>query len=87
MSYREVLGLPIRAFWLFNRNIDRLRAETDLRELCVAANSQSTDGVNATRERLVLELGVVDTGGAPDPRNMVRDREGLLALKALQEQL
>jgi len=84
MSYREVLDLPIRAFWLFNKNVDRIRAESDLRELQVAANSQSQEGYTSARERLVLELGPVDTGGAPDPRKAVRDREGLAALKAMQ---
>lgn len=79
LDYWQVMNLPLAAFWGLNKNLDRLRAEEDLRALHgdLVARNPSEDGVKAYREQLRAEMGVVYVE-AP-----VLDRKGLHALKAL----
>lgn len=56
MTYGEVLKLPLRTFWSFNRQVDRLRAEEDQRSLRVASSAQSAEGAKALTEQLKEEL-------------------------------
>ena len=58
MSHREVLDLPIGAFWLLNTNIDRILAELDLRALSTANAAQGGEGAQKHREHLLNERGV-----------------------------
>lgn len=44
-------------FWLLHRNVDRLDAERDFRNLRVAIGSASGEGANATFALLKKELG------------------------------
>lgn len=53
------MEMPIKAFWLVNRNINRLLAEKDIRHLNVANAAMSADSANQCRELLVDELGEV----------------------------
>ena len=59
MSYREVMDLPIRAFWLMHGNIRRITAGEDIRTLSVSMAAQSGDGARECHDRLVLEMGEV----------------------------
>lgn len=70
MSYRDVLELPISAFWLLSNNINRLSAERDIRSLAIAAGSQSEEGYKKTLEGLQREMGDVVKNDAPEAVGM-----------------
>lgn len=58
MSPLELLGVPLTMFWMLSRNIDRLRAEEDIRNLQVARAAQADgEGVKAFMEGLQLRIG------------------------------
>lgn len=59
MGYAEVLNLPLVTFWSFNRNVDRLRAEVDQRQLrvAIAGSSESPEYAKRVSEALVREIG------------------------------
>ena len=58
MSPLELLNVPLTMFWMLSRNIDRLRAEEDVRNLQVARASQADgEGVKAFMEGLQLRIG------------------------------
>ena len=84
MGFREVMGLPIRTFWLLNSNVVRLMAERDLRTLQVSASvQQQGEAMTQTRENLVVELGEVMV---LDPiASAVRDQAGFNELKAMSQ--
>lgn len=56
MSYWEVRKLPLRTFWSFNRQIDRLRAERDQRQVRIKASMSSAEGATELVESLRMEL-------------------------------
>lgn len=85
MSYREVLAMPIRAFWLFSGNIRRLRADSDMRSLMVATAAQSAEGIENHQERLVLELGMVMNDSPV--LDVERDEKGFSELKMMAAEL
>lgn len=66
----ELLGIPLTMFWMLSRNIDRLRAEEDIRNLQVARAAQADgEGVKAFMEGLQLRIGrPVVTDKVYDPR-------------------
>lgn len=70
MSPLELLGVPLTMFWMLSRNIDRLRAEEDVRNLQVARAAQADgEGVKAFMEGLQLRIGrPVVTDKVYDPR-------------------
>lgn len=70
MSPLELLGVPLTMFWMLSRNIDRLRAEEDVRNLQVARAAQADgEGVKAFMEGLQLRIGrPVVTYKVYDPR-------------------
>lgn len=55
MSYREVLDMPLRAFWSLNRNISRIRAEEDMRTIQVMGALQSGEIYQTTMAQLQEE--------------------------------
>ncbi|HAJ0375299.1 TPA: hypothetical protein HLV26_05690 [Escherichia coli] len=58
MSPLELLNVPLTMFWMLSRNIDRLRAEEDVRNLQVARASQADgEAVKAFMEGLQLRIG------------------------------
>ena len=58
MSPLELLGVPLTMFWMLSRNIDRLRAEEDVRNLQVARAAQADgEGVKAFMEGLQYRIG------------------------------
>ena len=70
MTPLELLGVPLTMFWMLSRNIDRLRAEEDVRNLQVARAAQADgEGVKAFMEGLQLRIGrPVVTDKVYDPR-------------------
>lgn len=55
----------MRAFWLMNGNINRLRAEVDLRALSTNTANATPEYAEQVRQSLVLELGEITVGGSP----------------------
>jgi len=82
LSYRELLSLPIRTFWRMHSNINRIRAEDNLRTLQVAVASQS-EGVAKYRDHLVVELG--KTTEVDPIASAYRDHEGIAKVAALKD--
>ena len=85
-----MLKLPIKHFWLLSRNIDRLAAEEDQRQLMVLVAAQSEKGHDAFVEnaRKVMGKVVVYDEDALVKEQIAqaeaeRDREGLMALKGM----
>ncbi|EAB8016980.1 hypothetical protein EFQ12_12470 [Salmonella enterica subsp. enterica] len=70
MSPLELLGVPLTMFWMLSRNIDRLCAEEDVRNLQVARAAKADgEGVKAFMEGLQLRIGrPVVTDKVYDPR-------------------
>lgn len=60
MGYYDVLKLPLVTFWSFNRQVDRLRAEVDQRQLRVAtaAASENPEAIKVLGETLEREVGM-----------------------------
>ena len=81
MSYREVMAMPVKAFWLMFSNIRRIRAGDDVRHLMTAAAAQSAEGVKELQERLVLEIGMVSN--ETPALDVQRDDAGFAELKAM----
>lgn len=59
MSHRDVLDLPINAFWMLDRNLSRVKAEEDQRlfRLLLTARSGDQDGIRQFAESLAHEIG------------------------------
>jgi hypothetical protein len=84
MNYKDVLSMPLRTFWMMNKNIDRIMAEADMRMLSVVAYAQSGDGIEDFTKKLRDQVGkIVEIDAAKMAMSETYDREGLLALKAL----
>lgn len=81
MPYREVMGLPIKTFWLMSGNIRRIKAGDDMRQLMTAAAAQSAEGITEYRERLVIEIGTVFNEEASPI--VERDEAGFAELKMM----
>ena len=77
MSYPALLALPIGVFWGLARNIDRLRADEDLRQLSVigaaiAGGDDFVEGLKEQRGRIVTA-----------ERKSGFDREGFKRLRVM----
>lgn len=69
------MKMPVRRFWLMNRNINRIQAENDVRMVTVMNAAQSQEGAKEYRESLIEEMGDVARAEA------VRDEAGVDRLK------
>jgi len=78
-----VMDMPIRRFWLFVGNVDRIMAQKDLRALLTGASSQSSEGGKAHQDRLVIELGTIQTVESGGPLYEERDEAGFSELKMM----
>ncbi|WP_431854310.1 hypothetical protein [Azospirillum sp.] len=78
LGYWELMSLPIRAFWLLHRNLDRVTAEEDLRAMtgaiCALNGDAYREQAAGLRERIGQVVLTIDT---------TYDRQGLLELKDL----
>jgi hypothetical protein len=80
MAYGEVMGMPIRAFWVIGRNIDRVSSKERLDALHVATASQSSEGYATLTEELQSQMADTVVG---DVVVESLDREGLDFLRNL----
>lgn len=55
MTWTEVMQMPVKAFWITNRNVGRLLSEMDVRALdvMVTAFSQNEEMFKKVRDNLV----------------------------------
>lgn len=58
-SHDELVRMPIKRFWFYHRQVDRIRAEEDLRRLHLLAGVTSQEGVKQLQERLDEALGQI----------------------------
>jgi len=56
MTYPDVLQMPLRTFWSYNRQVSRLRAEADQRQLQVLSCAESPEGSKLLAQRLQDEM-------------------------------
>lgn len=71
--------MPIRRFWLLEKNVSRLEAASDLRRLDVATAVLSAENHRQLGEKLARELGSVVVEEAK------LDKRGLESLKGLAQ--
>ena len=88
MSYREVLDMPLRAFWSFNRNVRRLRAEESLAqmELFMLANCDA-NAVKSLRQTYAEQM---EEPMKEAPRIHIQPqqhKEGIAKLRTLRAQM
>lgn len=92
MHIRDVLDLPLKTFWMMHRNIDRMAAEQDRRNISVFGHAFSGgEGLEQLVERLDREVGDVVKTDETRPNAQGRhpvldaelDVEGLNALKGM----
>lgn len=55
-SYWDVLSLGIKTFWSLNRQVNRLRAEHELRTLRLSNAANNQEAATALRDDLVREI-------------------------------
>ncbi len=51
--------MPMKRFWFYHRQIDRIRAEEDLRSLHLMAGVTSQEGLDQLQQRLTQQLGEI----------------------------
>ncbi len=83
MPYRELMAIPVKAFWLMSGNIRRIRAGDDLRNLMTASAVQNAEGFQEYRERLIVDMGEVVK--EPSVIEVERDEAGFAELRSMAE--
>lgn len=72
------MRMPVRRFWLLHRNVTRIQAEEDLRQLTTVNAAQAPEAAKEYREQLVLQIGETST-----IVDNTRDESGIQALKMM----
>ena len=67
MGYREVMSMPMRAFWIVSGFVDRLMSDEAKLHLEVAASAQNGEAAGQLMERLNTNLAEVTGLVADDP--------------------
>ena len=57
MTDRHVLDMPVSRFWAMEKNIDRIPAAKNLREIATSQAGMNGEAAQRLQERLVLEIG------------------------------
>ncbi len=83
MSYRELLGLPIRTFWFMSDCIERIQASEDQRSFRVANNAQGGEQVREYIDSLSASVGKVYVIDELYNLQAPRDTEGFEELRAM----
>lgn len=94
MSLDDILNLPLKRFWFLANQVDRIRAEEDMRQLQLLACAQSSEGFESAVESLRTQMGQIYVW-KPEPATLefqidattgsdpTFDRAGLQRLRAL----
>lgn len=85
MKFQDVMRLPLKTFWLYSKNIDRILSEVDLRQLQLVASATSSEAYGSMQENLRKQLGMIVKvkAKAQDAQEEQLDRAGLADLKAM----
>jgi len=79
--------MSVRKFWVLNKNIDRINAETDHRLLMVMISAASGEGAQKLSDKLQRRMGQVaifdEAKQALTQAEAERDRAGLFELKGM----
>lgn len=87
MAHAEVMGLPLKTFWLMVSNIDRIMARDDLRSMNVAMTAQAeAANVSAYQQKLIVEAGTIVKLEHVSPLEEKRDESGFADLKVMAGQ-
>jgi hypothetical protein len=85
MKFQDVMRMPLKTFWLYSKNIDRILSEVDLRQLQLVASATSSEAYGSMQDRLRQQMGMVvkvkDEVKATQEEQL--DRAGLADLKAM----
>lgn len=84
-SHAEVLGLPLRIFWLLSLSVERIRAEQDLCNLQVASAAQATkEGFQRIWDGLTKRVGKIQEINAKwEEDNAPKDKAGMAELRRM----
>lgn len=90
LSYKEVMGLPLRTFWSLNSQIVRLRSEEQLSMVelfLLGGMGASADAITAIRTNLQKIVGepLKVKGGEKD--DLETTRQGIKALRQLKDRM
>jgi hypothetical protein len=89
MSYQDVLGMPLRGFWMLSANVTRLRAEEalDMIDLYWVSNENcGPEDVSTLRKALLERMGEPAKGSTTSSSRDVspeEHQEGIASLKRL----
>jgi len=75
--------MPIRSFWSFAKNINRIRAIEDLRAMEVVQSGHSADIAEKVRSKLIEEMGSI--GSAPPAK--IDHAAGVAKLASLADRM
>jgi hypothetical protein len=82
-TFAQVLEMPVRIFWVLERQISRIQADSDLRHLALLAASHGGENFQTTHARLVAELGTVAAKTTAGIMNVKLDEAGLQELQGM----
>lgn len=80
-GHTEIMKMPIRAFWMYSRMVEKIRANELKQSLRVAVVCQSSEAVTEYSEELQERIGEVMS---PDIVAETLDVDGLNDLRNLQ---
>lgn len=83
MKFQDVMRMPLKTFWLYSKNIDRILSEVDLRQLQLVASATSSEAYGSMQANLRKQLGMIVKVKAQDAQEEQLDRGGLADLKAM----
>lgn len=85
MGFREVMSMPIRAFWVVSGFVPRLMADEAKLNLEVVASAQSVESAQALMDKLDKNAPepVILSGYALAQRSAERDEAGFESLRAM----
>lgn len=75
--------MPLKTFWLYSKNIDRILSEVDLRQLQLVASATSSEAYGSMQANLRKQIGMIVKVKAQDTQEEQLDRGGLADLKAM----
>ena len=85
MGYRELMNLPMRAFWALSGYVPRVQASRARLDLQLLTAAQSPEGAQGMAEHLALAAPepIKRTQSAIIAANSVRDEAGVARLRAM----
>lgn len=78
--------MPLKTFWLYSKNFDRILSEVDLRQLQLMASATSGEAYGRMQESLQKQVGQIvklTPGARAQGAQEELDRPGLADLKAM----